>query len=112
VEVVLVGELHELAGRRPPGDAAERAAAYLAAWSSQRAVDGAAPSLAAVLGSAGLRALRRRMGRRFARAVPSAAPFLVGAAVAGRGNRKATEVLADRVRGDLRRLGPGPRQDA
>jgi hypothetical protein len=107
VEVVLVGELHELAGRRAPGDPAERAAAYLAAWSSQRAVDGAVPSLAAVLGSAGLRALRRRMGRRFARALPSAAPFLVGAAVAGRGNLRATEVLADRVRRDLRRLGPG-----
>ena len=109
VEVVLVGELHELAGRRPAGDPAERAAAYLAAWSAQRAVDGAAPSFAAVLGSAGLRALRRRMGRRFARALPSAAPFLVGAAVAGRGNRRATEVLAERVRGDLRRLGPSLR---
>jgi hypothetical protein len=109
VEVVLVGELHELAGRRPAGDPAERAAAYLAAWSAQRAVDGAAPSFAAVLGSAGLRALRRRMGRRFARALPTAAPFLVGAAVAGRGNRRATEVLAERVRGDLRRLGPSLR---
>jgi hypothetical protein len=49
------------------------------------------------------------MGRRLARALPSAAPFLLGAAVAGRGNRKATEQLAERVRADLRRLGPAGR---
>jgi len=48
------------------------------------------------------------MGRRIARGVPSAAPFLLGAAIAGRGNRRATDVLAERIRGDLRRLGPGP----
>jgi hypothetical protein len=108
VEVVMVGELHELYGRPAEGDARGRAAAYLASWSNQRAVDGTAAGLAGVLGSAGLRALRRRVGRRMARALPAAAPFLLGAAIAGRGNRKATETLADRVRGDLRRhLGPG-----
>jgi hypothetical protein len=48
------------------------------------------------------------MGRRVARGLPSAAPFLVGAAIAGRGNRRATDVLAERVRADLRRLGRGP----
>jgi hypothetical protein len=37
------------------------------------------------------------------RALPLAAPLLVGAAIAGRGNRKATETLAERVRADLRR---------
>jgi hypothetical protein len=35
--------------------------------------------------------------------VPAAAPFLLGAAIAGRGNRRATEALARRVREDLRR---------
>jgi hypothetical protein len=103
VEVVLVGELHELAGRRAPGDERERAAAYLSAWSGQRAVDGTAGSLVALLGGAGLRELRRRLSRRLARAVPAAAPFLLGAAIAGRGNRRATEALARRVREDLRR---------
>jgi hypothetical protein len=33
--------------------------------------------------------------------VPSAAPFLIGAAIAGRGNRRATETLAERVLTDL-----------
>jgi hypothetical protein len=106
VEVVLVGELHELYGRPAPGDARERAGGYLAAWSEQRAVDGTTGSIVAVLGTAGLRALRRRLGRRLARSVGSAAPFLVGAALGGRGNRRATETLAERVRTDLRRGRP------
>ncbi|HEX2072978.1 MAG TPA: hypothetical protein VHF92_04270, partial [Geodermatophilus sp.] len=108
VEVVMLGELHELYGRPAPGDARDRAVAYLASWSTQRAVDGAGttPGLGAVLGSAGLRALRRRIGRRMARNVPAAAPFLVGAALGGRGNHKATEALARRVLADLRRTRP------
>ncbi|MGY2001849.1 hypothetical protein [Blastococcus sp. SYSU DS1024] len=106
VEVVLLGELHELHGRRPPGDATARAQAYLEAWSQQRAVAGVgAAGLGSVLGTAGMRALRRRMTRRLAGAVPGAAPFLVGAALSGRVNRRATETLARRVLSDLR--GPG-----
>ena len=46
------------------------------------------------------------MTRRLAGAIPSAAPFLIGAALAGRGNRKATETLAERVLADLRRPRP------
>ena len=57
-------------------------------------------------GSAGLRTLSRRMTRRMARSVPGAAPFLVGAAVGGRANRRTTETLALRVLADLRRLRP------
>jgi hypothetical protein len=58
-----------------------------------------------------MRTLRRRLTRRFAGAVPSAAPFLIGAAIAGRGNRRATETLAERVLTDLRAardVGPAP----
>ena len=103
VEVVLLGELHELHGRPAPGDARERAAAYLASWSDQRAVDGTSRAgLVSVLTTAGLRSLTRRMGRRLARGIPAAAPFLVGAAIAGRGNRRVTESLARRVLADLR----------
>jgi hypothetical protein len=65
-----------------------------------------AAGLGVLLGGAGLKALRRRMTRRLAGAIPSAAPFLIGAALAGRGNRRATELLAERVLADLRR----PRQ--
>jgi hypothetical protein len=109
VEVVLIGELHELYGRPAAGDAGARAAAYLASWSAQRSVDATGASgLGSLLGAAGVRALRRRVTRKLAGAVPAAAPFLVGAALAGRGNRRATEVLAERVLTDLRRaVGPG-----
>ncbi|MQA31987.1 hypothetical protein [Modestobacter roseus] len=110
VEVVLVGELHELAGRPAPGDARRRASAYLASWSTQRAV-GAASSggLFAMIGSAGAAALRRQLTRRLARSTTSLAPLLVGATLAARGNRKATVALADRVRADLRTPLPPPR---
>ncbi|WP_104523306.1 hypothetical protein [Blastococcus atacamensis] len=104
VEIVLIAELHELHDRRPPGDAARRGEAYLAAWSEQRAVGAQAAGLGSLLGAAGMRALRRRLTRRLAGAVPSAAPLLIGAALAGRGNRRATENLARRVLADLRRL--------
>ncbi|MBW8767216.1 MAG: hypothetical protein JF630_13645 [Geodermatophilales bacterium] len=101
VEVVLVGELHELYGRPAPGDARARATAYLNTWSSRRPDEGAgAAGLGAILG-AGARALRRRATR----VVPAAAPFVLGAAVAGQGNRRATELLAERLLADLR--GPG-----
>ena len=107
VELVLLGELHELYGRPAPGDARDRALAYLSSWTRQRAVeDAAVPGLGAVLSSAGLRTLSRRMTRRMARSVPGAAPFLVGAALGGRANRKATEALARRVLADLRRPRP------
>ena len=104
VEVVLVGELHELYGRPADGDDRSRAAAYLASWSAQRSVDGAtAAGFGALLGGAGIRALRRRLTRKLAGSVTSAAPFLIGAGLAARGNRRATETLAQRVLADLRR---------
>ncbi|MBJ7451321.1 MAG: hypothetical protein JHC71_04455 [Blastococcus sp.] len=100
VEVVLIGELHELHDRRPTGDARARGAAYLAGWSAQRAAGSA--GIGSVLGAAGLRTLRRHVGRRMVRNVPTAGPLLLSAALAGRGNRRATETLAERVLRDLR----------
>ncbi|SDG30758.1 hypothetical protein [Klenkia brasiliensis] len=108
VEVVLIGELHELHGRPAPGDARERAAAYLTSWTHQRAVDtgsGGGGGLLATLGSAGVNALRRRVTRRLARNVSSAAPLLLGAGLAARSNRKATTQLAEAVLADLRAPG-------
>ena len=104
VELVLIGELHELYGHRPDGDARSRSSAYLASWSAQRAVDGAA--LGNLLGVAGVRALRRQVSRRMTRGIPVAAPFLIGAALAGRGNRRATEALARTLQADLRASRP------
>ena len=107
VEIVLIGELHELHGRRAAVDPRARAGAYLASWSAQRSVEGAgATGLGSLLGGAGLLALQRKVSRRLAGAVPKAAPFLIGAAVAGRLNRRATETLAERVLGDLRAARP------
>jgi hypothetical protein len=102
VEVVLLGELHELHGRPAVGDARNRAGTYLASWSEQRAVDqSVATGLGPLLGAAGIRALRRQLTRRMARSVSSAAPFLLGAAIGSRTNRRATEKLAARVRAGL-----------
>jgi hypothetical protein len=108
VEIVLIGELHELYGRPATGDARARAGAYLNSWSAQRSVDGtgAAAGLGSMLGGAGIRALQRAMPRKLAGAVPTTAPFLLGAAISGRGNRRATETLAERVLADLRATRP------
>jgi hypothetical protein len=108
VELVLVGELHELYDRRPPGDARDRATAYLSSWSARRAADRTGAAGLGSLGAVGLRAVRRRLTRRMAGAVPAAAPFLVGAALGGRLNRRATEALAERLRADLRGARPSP----
>jgi hypothetical protein len=102
VEVVLVGELHELAGRRPAGDARARAGAYVSSWTDQRAVGSeAAGGVFSALGSAGAAALRRRITRRMARSTTSMAPLMLGATLASRANRKATVTLAERLRADL-----------
>ena len=101
VEVVLIGELHELYGRPASGDARERATAYYTNWSAhQRSVDSSI--LGSLLGSAGVRALSTRVTRKLAGSASSAAPLMFGAAVSNRLNRRATESLAERVLADLR----------
>jgi hypothetical protein len=64
------------------------------------------------LGAVGLRAVRKRLTRRLAGSASSAAPLLIGAALGGRVNRKATETLGRRLRTDLRGsrppVDPGP----
>lgn len=109
VEVVLVGELHELYRRPAPGDPRARAVAYLTSWTTQRAVGNAgSDGLLSRLGAAGASALRRRVTRRLAGSATSLAPLLVGATLAARSNRKATAALANRVLADLRStLPPG-----
>ena len=108
VEVVLVGELHELHGRpaarRRPR--AGRRPTWPAGRPSAPSTAPARPASAPCSAPPGMRELRRRVTRRLARRVPSAAPFLVGAALGGRGNRRATETLAERVRTDLRAAAP------
>jgi len=110
VEVVLVGELHELAGRRPLGDARTRAGAYLSSWTTQSAVGSTrSTGLFAALSTTGAAALRRRITQRLARSTTSMAPLLVGAALGARVNSKSTGMLADRLRADLG-IEPGRRR--
>jgi hypothetical protein len=101
VEVVLIGELHELHGRPAQGDARARGSAYLSRWSAQRSAQSAG-GLGSVLGAAGLQAVQRRVCRWTTRGASASGPFLLGAALAGRSNRRATETLAARVLRDLR----------
>jgi hypothetical protein len=103
VEVVLVGELHELYGRPAPGDGRSRAAAYLTSWTNQRALgSGDGQRWLSVLSAAGVATLRRRLAGRFVRGASSLAPFFVGAALGGLGNRRGTENLGRRLCADLR----------
>ncbi len=102
VEVVLVGELHELAGQRAPGDPAGRARAYLTSWTTQRPVGRTGSGgLFGVISTATAAAMRRQVTRRLARSTTSMAPLLLGATLAARANKKATTVLADKLRDEL-----------
>lgn len=103
VELKLIAELHEVYGRRPPGNARERAAAYLASWTSERGVKITKPaSLDAAMGGQFRRQLRQQIMKRTLRNLPNLTPFLIGAAVGAFMNRRDTARLAARVRKDLR----------
>ncbi|WP_308416757.1 hypothetical protein [Streptomyces sp. AJS327] len=112
VELKLIAELHEIYGCPAPGDARQRAMAYLGAWSSERGIDVVRPStLSSALGGPAKRELRQQIMKRTVRNLPNLTPFLVGAAVGATMNRRDTRKVAHRVRSDLRtrRLdSPGP----
>lgn len=104
VELKLIAELHEVYGRRPPGNARERAAAYLTAWAQERGIELDRPAtFNAAFGNHMKRQLRQTLLKRTVRNLPSLTPFMVGAAVGAMMNRRDTRRLADRVRSDLRR---------
>ncbi|MFJ6855648.1 hypothetical protein ACIQM3_34840 [Streptomyces sp. NPDC091271] len=104
VEMKLVAELHEVYGRRPPGNLGQRSTAYLTAWTEERGIDVSRPTtLNAALGGQMKRELRQQIMKRTVRDLPNLIPFMVGAAVGALMNRRDTRRLADRVRSDLRR---------
>ena len=106
VELKLIAELHEVYGRRPPGNSRQRAAAYLGAWASERGIDVVRPAtLNAAFGGGLKRELRQRLLKRTVRNLPNLAPFMVGAAVGAVLNRRDTKALADKIRKDLRAQG-------
>ncbi|GAA2399178.1 hypothetical protein GCM10010420_26990 [Streptomyces glaucosporus] len=103
VELKLIAELHEVYGLRPPGNARERAAAYLAEWSEERGLELTRPaSFGAAFGSHMRRTLRQRLLKRTLRNLPNLTPFMIGAAVGALMNRRDTRRLAERIRQDLR----------
>ncbi|WP_199185516.1 hypothetical protein [Streptomyces carminius] len=104
VELKLIAELYEVYGLRPPGNARERAAAYLTAWTEERGVElTSAASLNAAFGSQLRRQLRQRLLRRTVRNFPNLAPFMIGAVAGALMNRRETRKLAERIREDLRK---------
>ncbi|MGW5867887.1 hypothetical protein ACWFRJ_37735 [Streptomyces sp. NPDC055239] len=104
IELKMIAELHEVYGRRPPGNLKERSTAYLTAWTEERGIDVVKPaSINAALGGQMKRELRQQIMKRMVRNLPNLMPFMVGAAVGAVMNRRDTKKLAERVRADLRR---------
>ncbi|MEU0150012.1 hypothetical protein [Streptomyces sp. NPDC006288] len=104
IEMKLVAELHEVYGRRPPGNLGQRSTAYLTSWTEERGIDVSRPTtLNAALGGQMKRELRQQIMKRTVRDLPNLIPFMIGAAVGAMMNRRDTRRLADRVREDLRR---------
>ncbi|WP_307808001.1 hypothetical protein [Streptomyces oryzae] len=103
VELKLIAELHEVYGRRAPGNARERATAYLGSWAWERGIEAIRPgSLSAAVGGELRRRLQHRIMKRMLRNLPNLTPFLIGAAVGAFTNHQDTAKLAARVRADLR----------
>ncbi|MGP3631793.1 hypothetical protein ACTU45_00205 [Streptomyces sp. 24-1644] len=104
IELKLVAELHEVYGRRPPGNISQRSTAYLTSWTEERGIDVSRPTtLNAALGGQMKRELRQQIMKRMVRDLPNLIPFMIGAAVGAMMNRRDTKKLAERVRNDLRK---------
>ncbi|MGW1469145.1 hypothetical protein ACWCPT_32960 [Streptomyces sp. NPDC002308] len=104
IELKLVAELHEIYGRRPPGNLTQRSTAYLTSWTEERGIDVTRPvTLNAALGGQMKRELRQQITKRMARDLPNLIPFMIGAAVGAAMNRRDTRKLAGHIRKDLRK---------
>jgi hypothetical protein len=105
IEIKLIGELHEVYGQPITGGTPERAMKLIESWSGQRGVNPLIPGVgvATVLGTAARKDLQRTLLKRFGRNLTTLAPMLTGAVVASYLNRRATRVVGDKVREDLRK---------
>ncbi|MEY9844872.1 hypothetical protein ABH940_001942 [Streptacidiphilus sp. BW17] len=108
VEFKMIAELYEAYGQPAPGNAKQRATAYLTVWSERRGMDVSSPATVIALArSAGLRkALRKRLTHAGVRRFPSLTPLMIGAAAGAYVNRKDTARLAKEIRRDLRERRP------
>ncbi|MFG1676741.1 hypothetical protein [Micromonospora sp. NPDC049282] len=109
IELKLIGELHELHRMPLPTGGTARTVALVQSWAGQRGINPMMPGVgvSAVLGTAARRELRDSLLRRFGRNLTTLGPFLTGAAVAGYLNRRATRVLGEQLRKDLRHVARG-----
>jgi hypothetical protein len=110
IELKLIGELQEAYQLPAGGAGSQRAVSLLHSWASQRGVNPMLPAagIAVVLGTAARKELAERLARRFARNLPTLAPLLAGAAVAGYLNQRATQTLGRQLRSDLSALAARP----
>jgi hypothetical protein len=108
IELKLIAELHEVYGTAPPGNAADRATAYIGAWAHRRGVLAAPGGLILVAGSPLGRRLRLRLAARTGRTAFSLAPLFTGAAAGALLNSRETRRLGLDVRADLRRRASAP----
>ncbi|HSR25632.1 MAG TPA: hypothetical protein VLW53_18915, partial [Candidatus Eisenbacteria bacterium] len=103
IELKLIAELHEVYGMAPPGNAVDRATAYIGAWAHRRGVLAAPGGLILVAGSPLGRRLRLRLAGRAGRSAFSLGPLFTGAAAGAMLNSRETRRLGLDVRADLRR---------
>ncbi|CAN5582733.1 hypothetical protein BH24ACT13_BH24ACT13_16930 [soil metagenome] len=104
IEVKLLAELHEVYDVPVHGTGAQRATAFLQAWSVRRGADpGGGDAAPSVLGGAARRQLQRRVVTRLGRNLTTLGPLFTGAVAGGVINRRQTMKLAAAVRDDLRR---------
>lgn len=103
IELKLVAELHEAYGAPAEGNAADRARAYLAAWSHRRGVFMVPGGLLLVAGSPLARQLRRRLAARIRRSTFSLSPLFTGAIAGAVVNRRETRKLGREIVDDLKK---------
>src|SRR5215831_13453445 len=108
IELKLIAELHEVYGMAPPGNAMDRATAYIGAGEHRRGVLAAPGGLILVAGSPLGRRLRLRLAARTGRSAFSLAPLFTGAAAGALLNSRETRRLGLDVRADLRRRASVP----
>lgn len=103
IEVKLLAELHEVYDVPVYGTGAQRATAFLQAWTARRGAEpGGGDAVPSVLGGAARRQLQRRVVTRLGRNLTTLGPLFTGAVAGGVINRRETTKLAAAVRDDLR----------
>ncbi len=104
IEIKLVAELHEVYGAAVRGSASQRGTAYALSWANRRGVNPLEPaSLGVAMGVVARKRVQRRLIARAGRGIGTLAPLMAGAVYGAVSNRKQTLLLADSLRGDLRR---------